>query len=75
MILRKFVATIKDMEKQRGRPPLPEDERKGYMFRLRMTQEERELLDKAAKRDGTDTSAWARATLIAKAKRVLASDG
>jgi uncharacterized protein (DUF1778 family) len=63
------------MEKQRGRPPLPDEERKGYMFRLRMTHEERALLDRAAKKDGKDTSAWARATLMAKAKKVLASDG
>lgn len=61
------------MENKRGRPPLADDERKGHMFRIRMTQEERDLMDKAAKRDGKDTSAWAREILNAKAKKSLAS--
>ena len=70
----KIVATINGMENKRGRPALPDDERKGYMFRLRMTQEERALLDKAARQDGKDTSAWARATLVAKAKKTVGSE-
>jgi uncharacterized protein (DUF1778 family) len=63
------------MEKQRGRPPLAEGERKGHMMRVRMTHEERALIDKAARKDGKDTSAWARALLVAKAKKAVASDG
>ena len=73
MIFKKNVATINGMENKRGRPALSDEQRKGYMFRLRMTQEERSLLDKAARQEGKDTSAWARATLVSRAKKMLAT--
>ena len=51
---------------ERGRPPKADDERKDNVLRIRMTQEERELLDQAA--DGK-TSTWARDVLVRAAKR------
>ena len=51
---------------ERGRPPKADDERKDNVLRIRMTQEERELLDHAA--DGK-TSTWARDVLVRAAKR------
>ena len=51
---------------ERGRPPKADDERKSAELRIRMTQEERELLDTAA---GGKTSTWARDVLVRAAKR------
>ena len=53
-------------ENERGRPPKADDERKSAELRIRMTQEERELLDAAA---GGKTSTWARNVLVRAAKR------
>ncbi len=49
-----------------GRPELPDELRKDAELRIRMTREERELLDAAA--DGK-TSTWAREVLVRAAKR------
>ena len=51
---------------ERGRPPKADDERKDNVLRIRMTQDEREILDQAA--DGK-TSSWARDVLLRAAKR------
>jgi uncharacterized protein (DUF1778 family) len=51
---------------ERGRPPKADEERKSAELRIRMTQEERELLDAAA---GGKTSTWARGVLLRAAKR------
>ena len=51
---------------ERGRPPKADDKRKSAELRIRMTQEERELLDTAA---GGKTSTWARDVLVRAAKR------
>ena len=51
---------------ERGRPPKADDERKDAELRIRMTQDERELLDRAA---GDKTSTWAREVLLRAAKR------
>lgn len=51
---------------ERGRPPKPPNERKSAQLRIRLTEEERTLLDKAA--DG-NTSKWARDLLVKAAKR------
>ena len=59
------------MKKQLGRPPLPDDERKGYMLRIRMAHDERALLDRAAVKNGQEMSTWARAVLVARAKKTL----
>ena len=60
---------------KRGRPPLPDGVRKGFMMRIRMTDEERTAIDKAALKDGSDSSTWVRQIAVAKAKKILASDG
>ena len=62
-----FCSYNKNMENnERGRPPKADDERKDNVLRIRMTQEERDLLDQAA--DGK-TSTWARESLLRAAKR------
>ena len=55
---------------ERGRPPKADDERKDAELRIRMTQEERKLLDQAAI---NKTSTWARDVLLRAAKRKLQS--
>ena len=55
---------------ERGRPPKADDERKDNVLRIRMTQEERQLLDQAA--DGK-TSTWARGVLVRAAKSKTSS--
>ena len=55
---------------ERGRPPKADDERKDNVLRIRMTQDEREVLDQAA--DGK-TSSWARDVLLRAAKRKASS--
>jgi uncharacterized protein (DUF1778 family) len=45
---------------------------KGYMLRVRMTEEERRLLDEAAKAKSLQVSSWARSELLALARALLA---
>lgn len=52
--------------KVRGRPPKDPTDRKSDELRIRLTQEQRDLLDEAA---GGNTSAWARDVLLKAAKR------
>ncbi len=53
-----------------GRPPLPDDERKAHMFRIRMTQAERDEIDAAAGTQGEPSSSeWARSVLLKSARR------
>lgn len=52
-----------------GRPPLPDDQRKGHMFRIRMTQDERDEIDRAAKAHGESASEWARVLLLKTARK------
>jgi hypothetical protein len=60
------VATLTGM---RGRPKKPRGETRENVLRIRLTSDERKLLDLAAKDQGLDTSAWARSELIVSAKR------
>jgi hypothetical protein len=53
-----------------GKPKDP-DLRKSYMLRVRMTQEERELLEAAARVKSLETSTWARSELVALARSLL----
>jgi uncharacterized protein (DUF1778 family) len=55
----------------RGRPKKPDGETRENVLRIRLTDEERALLDKAAEGKTLDTSTWARSELIALAKRLL----
>jgi uncharacterized protein (DUF1778 family) len=41
------------------------------MLRIRMTEEDRALLERAAKEKSLETSSWARSELVALAKRLL----
>ncbi len=52
-----------------GRPPLPDDARKGHMFRIRMTQDERDEIDRAAEAHGESASEWARNLLLKASRR------
>ena len=54
----------------RGRPKKPRGETRENVLRVRLTTDERKLLDHAAKEQGLDTSAWARSELIVLAKRM-----
>ena len=55
------------MEKQRGRPPKADDERREIRFQIRLSQAELDQLDKAAR---GKTSTWARDILLKAAKRM-----
>ncbi|MBI3409818.1 MAG: DUF1778 domain-containing protein [Planctomycetes bacterium] len=54
-----------------GRPRKPEGESKEYMLRVRMTQDERALLEQAAKFKSLQLSSWVRSEIIALAKKLL----
>lgn len=49
-----------------GRPSIPKQERKAEFISVRLTTAERHDIEKAAEKDGTPTTQWARATLLAK---------
>lgn len=49
-----------------GRPPKPDEERKSYMLRIRMTEDQRKILNGVA---GGNISDWARDVLLRAAKR------
>jgi uncharacterized protein (DUF1778 family) len=53
-----------------GRPKKPDSERKADELRIRMTEEERLLLDDAAQNAGQETSTWARETLLKIASKI-----
>jgi len=54
-----------------GRRKKAEGETKSYMLRIRMTEQERALLEEAAKAKSLETSSWARSELVALAKKLL----
>jgi uncharacterized protein (DUF1778 family) len=54
-----------------ARPKKPEGESKVYMLRIRMTEEERKLMEEAAKSKSLETSTWARSELVALAKKTI----
>jgi hypothetical protein len=53
-----------------GKPKDPE-RRKSYMLRVRMTEQERALIEDAARADSLETSTWARSELVRLARRKL----
>lgn len=67
-----FVATLFDMA---GRPPKDPEERKENVLRIRLTAEERAVIDNAACCGGCDTSTWAREKLLSSAKRCKKKTG
>jgi len=57
-----------------GRPPKAEGQTRGNVLRIRLTEEERALLDQAAQGRSLETSTWARSELIALARKALEKD-
>jgi uncharacterized protein (DUF1778 family) len=53
-----------------GKPKDPESV-KSYMLRVRMTEEDRRLIEAAAKAKSLEVSTWARSELVSLAKRLL----
>lgn len=49
----------------------PEGQARDNVLRIRLTEEERALLDQAAETRTLETSTWARSELIALAKKAL----
>jgi uncharacterized protein (DUF1778 family) len=52
----------------------PKSEKMGYMLRVRMFDEDRALMEQAAKLAGLELSTWARTQLIALARKALKQD-
>ncbi len=61
------------MEKKRprGRPEIPEEDRKASIVACRVDADERAQLDQAADKAGTRLSDWMRDRLLSAAKREL----
>jgi uncharacterized protein (DUF1778 family) len=55
----------------KGRPKKSEGDVKSYMLRVRMTQEERSLLEEAASVKSLQLSSWIRSEMLALARRLL----
>lgn len=58
-------------EKKRGRPPAAPGTRKQSTFSVRLTDEEREIVERAAHARGLGASEWARRALL----RIAATEG
>ena len=54
----------------RGRPKKPPGEARKTLFQIRMTAEERELVERAAVAKSLDASAWARSELLSLARKL-----
>jgi uncharacterized protein (DUF1778 family) len=54
-----------------GRPKKPESDVKAFMLRIRMTEDERKVLDDAARVKSLQLSSWARSELLALARKIL----
>ena len=55
----------------RGRPTIPDKEKRTERFVQMLTHEERALIDLAAELDGDLPTRWARKLLVEKARRVV----
>jgi uncharacterized protein (DUF1778 family) len=53
-----------------GKPKKPGSV-KSYMLRVRMTEDERALIEQAARLKSLETSTWARSELVALARKLL----
>jgi hypothetical protein len=54
-----------------GRPKQPDGEARSDVLRIRLTEEERAQLDRAAAERFLETSTWARSELLSLAKKIL----
>lgn len=52
-----------------GRPPLPKKLAKASLLSVRLTEDERREIDRAARAAGVGVSEWARRLLLAEAER------
>lgn len=68
--LRARAATIFAMSKKMGRPPKDETGTKRERMELRVSEDEKEAMKRAALDAGVSLSDWARAVLIKAAKRL-----
>jgi len=55
----------------RGRPPKPPDERKTASMKLPLADDEKELIERAARADDAKPVTWARDLLLKAARRRL----
>ena len=53
-----------------GRPPIAKEKRKAGFLSLRLSEAERDEVDKAATKDAKPTTTWAREILLAEARRI-----
>ena len=56
------------LKKTRGRPSKTSDDRRTNVLRIRLTQDERDVLEGAAQAKALDVSAWARMMLLDSAR-------
>lgn len=56
----------------RGRPKKPPGEARKLLFQIRMTEEERAVIEQAATAKSLDASAWARSELLDLARKIIA---
>lgn len=58
-----------------GRPKMPRSERKGKIAGVRLSPDERTMIDNAANKEGIELSKWMRKNLLQAAKNVLDLNG
>lgn len=51
-----------------ARPKKPKADRRSNVLRIRLTEAERRVIEKAAQKEALDASAWARRTLLIQGK-------
>jgi uncharacterized protein (DUF1778 family) len=57
-----------------ARPKKTAGQAKTYMLRIRMTEEQRKAMDRAAQSKGLEVSTWARSELLLLAKKIAAKE-
>jgi len=57
-----------------ARPKKTAGQAKTYMLRIRMTEEQRKAMDRAAASKGLEVSTWARSELLLLAKKIAAKE-
>lgn len=60
---------MSDVKRGRGRPVLPDRERKKNYVSFMLTDQEKRAVEKAAKREGKARSAWIRDLILAALKK------
>ena len=52
-----------------ARPKKPDEKRRGYTLRVRLTESERKIFEEAAERNGLELSGWVRMVLLKAARK------